>query len=244
MRFLPRKPDRLIRLAGFTAIGSAVLLGLFFAPLDARADNPVELTYNWAGVVAKHAYYGGVFTQLRLPVVKPTPIPNGFAAWVGIGGLDSDDLIQAGVEIDNGQTACVWYELLPDIAHCVGNFALAPGNLTQITIAELSPDQWQIQVVNGPQAWEKTFHYQSSHSTAEWVVEPKSHISGATFQLPTADITFCKMAAVVNGDIAFAGSTTPTIAALVNNLGEPRATGWATVGEPAGTSYTIHTYGN
>ncbi|HEY6019963.1 MAG TPA: G1 family glutamic endopeptidase [Candidatus Paceibacterota bacterium] len=95
---------------------------------DANAD-PVELatstgaSYNWSGYVADQGDYSAVSATWVVPQAQyPTGSTADIAAdatWVGVGGVDSRDLIQAGTQAlvdSSGATQYqAWYELLPDV---------------------------------------------------------------------------------------------------------------------------------
>src|SRR5580704_493414 len=79
---------------------------------------------NWAGYVANSSDYRGVGATWSVPTATNVA-PSGISAdatWVGIGGLTSNDLIQAGTQIvtDNGSVEYeAWYETLPNAQEMV-----------------------------------------------------------------------------------------------------------------------------
>lgn len=112
--------------------------------------------------------------------------PPGFAAtWAGIGGYNTSDLIQAGVEEDStpsnpllGNQYQAWYELLPasetPISNCSGDSSctVTPGDHVTVNISDVSGNSWGISLSDaGKWTWSKTVTYSSSESSAEWILE-------------------------------------------------------------------------
>ena len=112
--------------------------------------------------------------------------PPGFAAtWAGIGGYNTSDLIQAGVEEDSlpsnpllGNQYQAWYELLPasetPISGCSGDSSctVTPGDHVSVDISNVSGNTWSISLADaGKWTWSKNVSYSSSESSAEWILE-------------------------------------------------------------------------
>ena len=119
------------------------------------------------------------------------------APWAGIGGLKTQDLIQAGTAEDAlpslffGNQYFAWYELLPNaevrLHGCKGDSPcnLKPGNHMSVKISSLGANRWRIAVRNaGHWSWSKTVSYHSARSSAEWILE--SPMCGA--RLTLADV--------------------------------------------------------
>jgi hypothetical protein len=150
-------------------------------------DNP-NTSHNWSGYAAS----GGTFTQVSGTWTVPefnSDSPAGIdAAWVGIGGVRSRDLIQAGTQqtvSGSGQTQYeAWVEMLPRASRPVP-LQVHGGDSVSVNIAEQSPDQWQIQFTDNTtgQTYSTTQQYTSSHSSAEWVEEAPSGGRGGVLPL-------------------------------------------------------------
>lgn len=112
--------------------------------------------------------------------------PPGFAAtWAGIGGYNTTDLIQAGVEEQSfpsnpllGGQYQAWYELLPasetPISNCTGDASctVTPGDHVTVDISNVSGNTWSIKLSDsGKWSWSKNVTYSSSESSAEWILE-------------------------------------------------------------------------
>ncbi|HEY3080695.1 MAG TPA: G1 family glutamic endopeptidase [Chloroflexota bacterium] len=131
---------------------------------------------NWAGYAAS----GGTFTAVNGGWTIPqTPLTGSFgssAAWVGIGGLGSRDLIQAGTSVlvsGGGQASYqAWVETLPSPARPVP-LAVRPGDSVTVSIAEEAPSEWRITITNQTtgRSYSTAEQYTSSHRSAEWVQE-------------------------------------------------------------------------
>jgi hypothetical protein len=116
-----------------------------------------------------------------VPQFAPDSPAGADATWVGIGGVNTRDLIQAGTQqtvSGNGSTQYqAWVETLPQASHPVP-LTINPGDSISIAINQ-SPDaqdQWQVSYTNNTtgQTYQVTEHYTSSMSSAEWIEEAPS----------------------------------------------------------------------
>jgi Peptidase A4 family len=130
--------------------------------------------------------------------------PGVGATWVGIGGVNSRDLIQAGTEDDvssSGRTSySAWIETLPQPSQRVP-LTVHPGDSVTVSLNEQSQGRWQISFKNNTtgQTYSRNVRYQSSHSSAEWVEEAPSSTGGV---LPIDDfgtVSFGGASATRNG---------------------------------------------
>ena len=183
---------------------------------------------NWSGYEVTGGNYTGVNGTWTVPQVSPSSA-GADAAWVGIGGVQSRDLIQAGTEATataNGRVRYdAWVEMLPQVSHPVP-LAVSPGDSVSVSINEQAAGQWLINFKNNTtgQAYQVGEQYQSSHSSAEWVEEAPS---GGRQVLPLdnfGSVSFSNATAVKNGqavNIAKAGGQAIT---MITNAGQPQAT--------------------
>jgi hypothetical protein len=132
---------------------------------------------NWAGYMAT----GGPFTAVSGTWTVPRVNAGGNAGsadatWVGIGGVTSRDLIQAGTEataIGPGQVRySAWVERLPQPSQTVP-LSVSPGDVIAVTITQQAGNTWQISMVNqtSGQQYQTTLQYTSSLSSVEWIEE-------------------------------------------------------------------------
>jgi hypothetical protein len=98
------------------------------------------------------------------------------ASWVGIGGLRSRDLIQAGTQQIVSGTGSVtyqaWIETLPDVSHPVP-LTVLPGDSVTVSVDQQVGNTWLISFANvsSGQTLERTVSYRSKLSSAEWIEE-------------------------------------------------------------------------
>jgi ketosteroid isomerase-like protein len=163
-----------------------------------------DTSHNWSGYAAT----GGKFTSVTGTWTVPQVSSNGAAGvgatWVGIGGVSSRDLIQAGTQETDGGSGRVqysaWVETLPQASRPV-QFAVHPGDSVTVTISEQSTNNWSIDFTNNTTG--KTYHtstrYTSSHSSAEWVVEAPSSGTGILPLDNFGNISFSNASATENG---------------------------------------------
>lgn len=170
-----------------------------------------DASANWAGYVANET--GSTYTSVSATWTVPhvsTASTTGSAAdatWVGIGGVSSHDLIQAGTQAlvqNNSVTYQAWYELLPDYQTRIA-LAVHPGDSVSVSIHEVSPDKWEVIFINNTtgQKYQKTFSYESSRSSAEWIQERPVGATGRRLSYIPLDnfgsVTFTGANAVVDG---------------------------------------------
>ncbi|MBV8219567.1 MAG: hypothetical protein JO325_13960 [Solirubrobacterales bacterium] len=140
---------------------------------------------NWSGyAVTPGSGVTAVTSTFKVPSAGLDP-PGFAATWAGIGGYNTSDLIQAGVEEQSfpsnpllGNQYQAWYELLPasetPISNCSGNSScmVTPGDNVTVDISNVSGNTWSISLTDaGKWSWSKQVTYSSSESSAEWILE-------------------------------------------------------------------------
>ncbi|HTT86309.1 MAG TPA: G1 family glutamic endopeptidase [Acidimicrobiales bacterium] len=152
-----------------------------------RTRNGLEST-NWSGLVAEgEGFPGGVTEPVaavdgdwQVPTVATSQAEEYSGTWIGIDGVSSDSLIQAGTleESGGGSTSySAWYELLPAGAVTLDE-PVAPGDDIEASIQRqgVTSDTWTIAMADlagGSTRWETSFDvpYSSPGDSAEWIEE-------------------------------------------------------------------------
>lgn len=145
-----------------------------------NANEKVDLntSLNWAGYTATSEYFTGVKGSWVVPDVKNTSGSSlsGDATWIGIGGVNTTDLIQIGIIaiVENSQQVDyqAFYEMLPNVAHTIP-LAINQGDSISASISEQGDNQWLLSITNNStgRMFSKTVTYQSSHSSVDWIEE-------------------------------------------------------------------------
>ncbi len=161
-------------------------------------------SHNWSGYNAT----GGTFTSVTgtwtVPQVSTSSGQGASATWVGIGGVSSRDLIQAGTQdtaSGTGRTRYeAWVETLPQPSHPI-QLAVSPGDSVTVSLTEQSKGTWALDFKNNTSGkdYNTTIQYDSSESSAEWVEEAPS---GGRMQLPLDNfgtVNFSSASATKNG---------------------------------------------
>ena len=179
----------LLRRAVVSSVAGGTVLGLLTlalpsAPAPAASTSVPAVSGNWAGYVAAPASGSGVSAVSGSWIVPPAgSLPPGLSSdWVGIGGMNSTDLIQTGT-LEASQpldsllgfpTYSAWYELLPGPQVTFGG-PVSPGDHMTASVVSNGGNSWTISLADGGR-WSatKTVSYQSSGSSAEWVHESTS----------------------------------------------------------------------
>lgn len=140
---------------------------------------------NWSGYMSPAGNFTAVSGSWTVPT--STGVAGTYAsdaAWIGIGGVTSGDLIQVGTDntvTPGGQLEVMaWYELLPDVMTPIPSLTVHPGDVMSAEIHRISGDNWQINLTNtsNGQTFSINVTYSSSLSTAEWIQEDPSYASG------------------------------------------------------------------
>jgi hypothetical protein len=158
---------------------------------------------NWAGYVATGGTFTGVTGTWTVPTVNSGTSVSADASWVGIGGINSNDLIQAGtqaVETGNNIVYEAWVETLPNPSQPL-SLTVKPGDSVTVSITQESTGIWLVKFTDNTTGINnsETIDYSSSLSSAEWI-EERPEINNF---LPTLDnfnsIDFTGATAIENG---------------------------------------------
>jgi hypothetical protein len=196
---------------------------------------------NWSGYEATGSNFTSVTGTWTVPQTDGST-GGADATWVGIGGVTSRDLIQAGTETDasgNGRVRYqAWIETLPQASHTV-SLTVNPGDSVTVTIAEQSTDNWQVTLKDNTtgKTYQDSEQYQSSHSSAEWVEEAPS---GGRRILPLDNfgaVSFSAGSATKDGQAENISQLGGKAITMIDQSGQPIATTSA-LGQD-GQSFTV-----
>ena len=175
-------PTFIIRHLKIISLGAALLLFAAQPTFALAQSSPPAAALssgtsaNWAGYVAQGSTYTAVSGTWVVPTVSVANTSTAAdATWVGIGGVASQDLIQAGTQavVQNGSVQYqAWYELLPNYQTQI-SLSVHAGDSVSVSFAEVSPNDWSLTFMNNTtgQVYQKNITYTSSHSSAEWIEE-------------------------------------------------------------------------
>lgn len=146
-------------------------------PLPAAPTGPGQ-SNNWSGYAATGGTYTAVSGSWTVPQVTAASVSGADATWVGIGGVTSHDLIQAGTDatVTGGRVRyTAWVEMLPQSAQQVP-LVVNPGDNISVAITQQADGTWLIAFQNQTtgKAYQVTETYTSTRSSAEWVEEAPS----------------------------------------------------------------------
>ncbi len=148
-------------------------------PVLSEPATQASVSRNWSGYAATSGTFTRVTGSWTVPQSNSTGGLSSGATWVGIGGVRSRDLIQAGTqETTNGSGTVrydAWIETLPRPSHQVP-FTASPGDSVTVTISDQGSNRWLIQFENHTtgESYKTTVNYASSLSSAEWIEEAPS----------------------------------------------------------------------
>jgi hypothetical protein len=203
-------------------------------PVGPVAQGAADQSRNWAGYIATTGSITAVSGIWTVPAVSAGRTPAADATWVGIGGVSTRDLIQAGTDaaVQSGQVRySAWVELLPQASQPVP-LAVNAGDTISVAITQQSGETWQIRIRNTTtgQSYAKTVTYQSSRSSAEWIEESPAVGQRALLPLDNfGTITFTGATVVADGQqrtIMQAGGQAITMSSRTGQpLAQPSALG-------------------
>lgn len=208
-------------------------------PPSDTSTNPVRVsstTYtstNWSGYLATGGNFSTVSGSWVVPAVTGEAGVDSYdGAWIGIGGVTAQDLVQVGtldnVATDGTISSAIFYEILPAEAVIVDMPVKASDSISA-SITEMSLNQWLVVINNLTTGgnFTKSISYTSSHSSAEWIEEDPSYISGSL--MPFANfgtIAFSSLRATVDSylyNIADIGASPITMVARRLPIAVPSA---------------------
>ncbi len=150
---------------------------------------------NWSGYMATTGHYTSVSGSWTVPSVSGVSgTTSADAAWVGIGGAATNDLIQAGtfdtVDSSGRVTVQAFYELLPAAARFDTGLHVSVGDRLVASITETAPNQWHLAIADTStgKSFAVNTAYTSSYSSAEWVEEDPSQLAYGSISLMPLDI--------------------------------------------------------
>jgi hypothetical protein len=194
--------------------------------VPAASASSSSTSSNWSGYSTTGGKYTSVTGTWTVPTVTAT-IAGADATWVGIGGIDTNDLIQAGTQatVSGGEVAYeAWIEMLPASSRPV-SLSVSAGDSVTVTITQKAAVDWTIQMKNNTtgQGYSTTVKYTSSNSSAEWVQEAPSAGRG---QIPLDDfgtLRFNAASAVRDGQSLALKALAPQAITMINGARQPLA---------------------
>ncbi len=131
---------------------------------------------NWSGYVSTQGPFTGVSGTWTVPNVASASSTMADATWVGIGGVTSHSLIQAGTQAvtnrDGSVSYAAWYELLPQDMQTI-SLPVHAGDSISVSLTQTSAGVWQISFDDTTTGgtYETSLSYNSDESSAEWIEE-------------------------------------------------------------------------
>ncbi len=186
----------------------------------------VQNSRNWAGYEVTANTYKSVSASWQVP--QMTSIRGVAAQWIGLGGVNSHELVQTGTieqkHANGNPTADVFVEKLPNHAQNVMSVPL--GSKISASITPAGNNQWTLSVsatYNG-QTRNKSVtmnisprYAQGMETSAEWIFEDPANTQGSLYHLgKTNPVTF--------GHVEANGQAIGTASALImtGRAGQPR----------------------
>ena len=115
----------------------------------ANLPSNTEKSGNWAGYISVPMSKGSSYTSISgswtVPGISSSRQSASAAQWIGLGGVNSEDLLQIGTieEIKNGQpTAEVFWEKLPYAAQNI--LSIPMGSVINVSISKVSDSTWNL----------------------------------------------------------------------------------------------------
>ncbi len=177
-------------------------------PSPQRADQALSIAVmgpvsvgvaNWSGYAALGGPFTSVTGNFTVPYVTTSAqVADRTDVWVGIGGFESDSVIQAGIEerVDPTNPSLAdyyawWYVLTPPQHLTSGvtitTVQIAPGDQVTVTIGQISGSDWEITLTDDTNGESFTTDqpYTFFGSSAEWIVEAPTVLGIDTTQYYT-----------------------------------------------------------
>jgi hypothetical protein len=225
---------------GAGSTGSAGTAPQTTVPTAPFAAGDVSTSSNWSGYAATGGTFTAVSGTWTVPTVAAGTASGADATWVGIGGVSSTDLIQAGTEatvVGNTVRYDAWVEMLPQASRTVP-LAVNPGDQITVAITQQANGTWLVAFQNGTtgQQYQVTETYTSSLSSAEWVEEAPSSGRGIVALDNFGAVQFTAGSAVEDGQQVSIAEANGIAITMINRTGQALATPSALTDDGAGFS--------
>ena len=186
---------------------------------------------NWAGYVSSGEKYTTISGSWVVPSVSGVSgQTSADATWIGIGGVNSSDLIQIGSEdtvSPSGKVSrAIFYELIPSAAYLISGFYISAGDSLSASISETSLNNWALKLTDNStsQIFQTTVSYDSSNSSAEWIEEDPV-LNGSMVALDNfGSITFSLGSTTANDNLINILNSSPSSITMVNSAHQPIVT--------------------
>lgn len=155
------------------------------------ARNKARSSQNWAGYTINQVDgVSAISASWQVPQVLG-PANSDSSTWIGIGGIQSNTLIQAGTDqlVQDGKPYYyAWVEMLPALPLPIKSIEVLQGDMVSFSINNTGKNQWQVTVTNSTSGQHATQNvsYASCACSAEWIEEAPN---GKTKQSPLAQFT-------------------------------------------------------
>ena len=205
------------------------------APLDVQnlsTEAAALPTQSWSGAILSGStsdpicWVQGSWTVPS--IAPPTGAPGGifYAAspWVGIDGIGSRDILQAGCDAqitpDNAVRYRVWYEWYPEDSNYIPNMPLSPGDVLSVSIKLYPGSNTSAAIIFANQSKGVACNFALTAkpgfalvgNCAEWIVESEPQL-GTLANFGIVNFTGCRAGAVSG---AMAGVTTATPVLMID----------------------------
>ena len=214
------------------------------APSVTQPGTPASVTSsssNWSGYAANGGTFTSVTATWTVPTVSATS-SGADATWVGIGGLTTNDLLQAGTQamVDGSGTVeySSWIEMLPQSSRNVP-LSVSAGDSVTVTITQQGGNDWLIAMKNNTTngSYSVTVQYSSSSSSAEWVQEAPSVGRGLISLDQFGTVKFSGASAVRDGKTMSLSALGAKAITMINGQGQAIAQPSTIASD--GSSFTI-----
>jgi hypothetical protein len=215
------------------------------APSVTQPGTPAAVTSsssNWSGYGANGGKFTSVTGTWTVPTVAATAT-GADATWVGIGGLTSRDLIQAGTQavVDASGTVeySSWIEMLPASSRTVP-LSVTAGDSVTVTLTQHDGNDWLIAIKNNTTGgtYSVTVQYSSSNSSAEWVQEAPSVGRGLVSLDQFGTVQFSGASAVRDGKTMSVSALGAKAITMINGQGQAIAQPSTLTSDGSGFSVT------
>jgi hypothetical protein len=138
------------------------------------------ISKNWAGyaITTSDSVINEISASWNVVGIKSSLLYSSYSQWIGIGGMNSDDLIQAGISQNSilfNKSMYLFYEILPYPEVKVDGFKVSSNDNIIASIKAISNDKhsWEIKIINTTkkEEFKKIIKYKSNANSGEWIVE-------------------------------------------------------------------------